>query len=397
MSNMQNKISEAENVLYKAYNRYQVVLDHGQGAKLYDTDGNEYIDFFAGIGVVGLGCHYPGYDEALKAQIDKMLHVSNMFYTEPAVNAGKKILAASGMDKVFFTNSGTEAIEGALKIARRYSYSKNKDHERFEIIAMDHSFHGRSMGALSVTGKQQYREPFEPLIPGVKFAEFNNLDSVKALVNEHTCGIILEPLQGEGGIYPGTDEFLKGVREIADANDLILIFDEVQCGMGRTGKYFTWQHSGVKPDVMCVAKAIGNGVPVGAFLTCGKANTAMVPGDHGTTYGGNPFVCAAVDAVFSIFEKDDIIGHVNEMGAYIKEKLLALKAKNPHIIDVRGRGLMMGVEFDAPVAPIIEKALLKEKLILINAGANIIRILPPLVITKEEADEAVARLERAME
>lgn len=393
---MKASISEAENVLYKAYNRYQIVFDHGDGIKLWDTNGTEYLDFFAGIAVCGLGYNYPGYTEAVQAQAAKLSHISNYFYTQPAINAAEKVLKASTMEKVFFTNSGTEAIEGALKIARRYAYNKNKDHSAYEIIAMDHSFHGRSMGALSVTGKQQYREPFEPLIPGVKFAEFNNLESVKALVSDKTCGIIVEPVQGEGGIYPADDAFLKGLREIADEHDLILIFDEIQCGMGRTGKYFAWQHSGVKPDVMTVAKALGNGVPIGAFLTQGKANTAMTPGDHGTTYGGNPLVCAAADAVLTIFEKDNILENVNEVGAYLREKLEALKAENPHIVDVRGKGLMLGIEFDEPVAPIIDKSLNEEHMVLINAGTNILRIIPPLIITKADADDAVARLRRAM-
>jgi len=398
MANLEMKqaISNAEQVLYKTYNRYQVVFDHGNGVYLYDTDGTEYLDFFAGIAVNGLGYHYPGYDEALKAQVDKFLHISNYFYNEPSISAGEKLLKISGMEKVFFTNSGTEAVEGALKIARRYAWNKNKDHSAFEIIAMDHSFHGRSMGALSVTGKQAYREPFEPLIPGVVFAEYNNLESVKALVSEKTCGIIVEPVQGEGGIYPADDEFLKGLREIADEKDLILIFDEIQCGMGRTGEYFAWQKSGVKPDVMTVAKALGNGVPIGAFLSQGKANTAMQPGDHGTTYGGNPFVCAAADAVLTIFEKDHILDNVKEMGEYVKQGLLKLKEICPHIKDVRGRGLMLGVEFDVPVSPIIAKALAEEHIVLINAGEKILRIIPPLVITKADADLAMKKLESCL-
>ena len=389
---MKQAMETAEQVLYKTYNRYQVVFERGDGVHLYDTEGTEYLDFFAGIAVNGLGYHYPGYDEALKAQVDKFLHISNYFYNPPSISAGEKILAVSKMDKVFFTNSGTEAVEGALKIARRYAWNKNQDHSAYEIIAMDHSFHGRSMGALSVTGKAAYREPFEPLIPGVVFAEFNNLDSVKALVSDKTCGIIVEPVQGEGGIYPADDAFLKGLREIADEKDIILIFDEIQCGMGRTGDYFAWQHSGVKPDVMTVAKALGNGVPIGAFLTSGKANTAMKPGDHGTTYGGNPFVCAAADAVLTICEKDHIIEHVREMGDYVKQGLLELKKVCPHIVDVRGRGLMLGVEFDVPVSPIIAKALAEEHIVLINAGEKILRIIPPLVITKADADLAMEKL-----
>lgn len=394
--NMKQAISEAEQVLYKAYNRYQVVFERGDGIRLYDSDGTEYLDFFAGIAVNALGYHYPGYDEAVKAQVDKFLHISNYFYNPPAISAGEKLLKVSRMEKVFFTNSGTEAVEGALKIARRYAYNKNKDSRAYEIIAMDHSFHGRSMGALSVTGKEAYRAPFEPLIPGIKFATYNDLDSVKALVNEKTCGIIVEPIQGEGGIFPATDEFLKGLREIADQNDLILIFDEIQCGMGRSGEYFAWQHSGVKPDVMTVAKALGNGVPIGAFLTSGKANTAMTPGDHGTTYGGNPLVCAAADAVLTIFERDNILENVRKVGAYLKEKLEELRTVTDHIVDIRGKGMMLGVEFDVPVNPVINNALLEQHMVLINAGTNILRVIPPLVVTEKDVDEAIDRLKKAL-
>ena len=393
---MKQSISEAEQVLYKAYNRYQVVFERGDGIRLYDTDGTEYLDFFAGIAVNALGYHYPGYDEAVKAQVDKFLHISNYFYNPPAISAGEKLLKVSRMEKVFFTNSGTEAVEGALKIARRYADNKNKDSRAYEIIAMDHSFHGRSMGALSVTGKEAYRAPFEPLIPGIQFATYNDLDSVKALVNEKTCGIIVEPIQGEGGIFPATDEFLKGLREIADQNDLILIFDEIQCGMGRSGEYFAWQHSGVKPDVLTVAKALGNGVPIGAFLTSGKANTAMTPGDHGTTYGGNPFVCAAADAVLTIFERDNILENVRKVGAYLREKLEELRTVTDHIVDIRGKGMMLGVEFDVPVNPIINNALLEQHMVLINAGTNILRVIPPLVVTEKDVDEAIERLKKAL-
>ncbi len=393
---MKQSISEAEQVLYKAYNRYQVVFERGDGIRLYDTDGTEYLDFFAGIAVNALGYHYPGYDEAVKAQVDKFLHISNYFYNPPAISAGEKLLKVSRMEKVFFTNSGTEAVEGALKIARRYAYNKNKDSRAYEIIAMDHSFHGRSMGALSVTGKEAYRAPFEPLIPGIQFATYNDLDSVKALVNEKTCGIIVEPIQGEGGIFPATDEFLKGLREIADQNDLILIFDEIQCGMGRSGEYFAWQHSGVKPDVLTVAKALGNGVPIGAFLTSGKANTAMTPGDHGTTYGGNPFVCAAADAVLTIFERDNILENVRKVGAYLREKLEELRTVTDHIVDIRGKGMMLGVEFDVPVNPIINNALLEQHMVLINAGTNILRVIPPLIVTEKDVDEAIERLKKVL-
>ena len=403
-------INRAEQVLYKTYNRFPVVFDHGKGVTLWDSEGQEYLDFGAGIAVMGLGYADEEYTQAVKAQLDKLTHISNLFYNEPSITAGEKLLKVSGMDKVFFTNSGTEAVEGALKIAKRYHY--NKLHETMgdgfdgceekeidmtgEIIAMNHSFHGRSLGALSVTGNTHYQAPFAPLIPGIRFADFNDLDSVKSQITDKTCAIIMETIQGEGGIYPAEEAFLKGVRALCDEHDILLILDEIQCGMGRTGEMFAWQHYGVKPDVMTVAKALGNGVPIGAFLACGKAATAMVPGDHGTTYGGNPLVTAAAGAVLDIFEKRQITDHVKEVGAYLYEKLEELTAKYDSICGHRGRGLIQGLEFTVPAGPIVKKALLEEKLVLISAGSHIIRFVPPLIIQKSDVDEMAARLERVL-
>lgn len=403
-------INRAEQVLYKTYNRFPVVFDHGKGVTLWDSEGQEYLDFGAGIAVMGLGYADEEYTQAVKAQLDKLPHISNLFYNEPSITAGEKLLKVSGMDKVFFTNSGTEAVEGALKIAKRYHY--NKLHETMgdgfdgceekeidmtgEIIAMNHSFHGRSLGALSVTGNAHYQAPFAPLIPGIRFADFNDLDSVKSQITDKTCAIIMETIQGEGGIYPAEEAFLKGVRALCDEHDILLILDEIQCGMGRTGEMFAWQHYGVKPDVMTVAKALGNGVPIGAFLACGKAATAMVPGDHGTTYGGNPLVTAAAGAVLDIFEKRQITDHVKEVGAYLYEKLEELTKKYDIICGHRGRGLIQGLEFTVPAGPIVSKALLEEKLVLISAGSHIIRFVPPLIIQKSDVDEMAARLERVL-
>lgn len=403
-------INRAEQVLYKTYNRFPVVFDHGKGVTLWDSEGQEYLDFGAGIAVMGLGYADEEYTQAVKAQLDKLTHISNLFYNEPSITAGEKLLKVSGMDKVFFTNSGTEAVEGALKIAKRYHY--NKLHETMgdgfdgceekeidmtgEIIAMNHSFHGRSLGALSVTGNVHYQAPFAPLIPGIRFADFNDLDSVKSQITDKTCAIIMETIQGEGGIYPAEEAFLKGVRALCDEHDILLILDEIQCGMGRTGEMFAWQHYGVKPDVMTVAKALGNGVPIGAFLACGKAATAMVPGDHGTTYGGNPLVTAAAGAVLDIFEKRQITDHVKEVGAYLYEKLEELTKKYDIICGHRGRGLIQGLEFTVPAGPIVSKALLEEKLVLISAGSHIIRFVPPLIIQKLDVDEMAARMERVL-
>ena len=392
----QQYIDRAEHALYKVYNRFSVVFDHGEGVKLYDTDGQEYLDFGAGIAVMGLGYSCDEVKNAVKEQMGKLPHISNLFYNEPAISAGEKLLAVSQMDKVFFTNSGTEAIEGALKIAKRYAYNKGMAPD-YEIIAMKHSFHGRSLGALSVTGNDHYQEPFAPLIPNIRFAEFNNLDSVKALFSDKTCAVIMETIQGEGGIYPATEEFIKGVRALCDEHDALLILDEIQCGMGRSGEMFAWQGYGVKPDVMTTAKALGNGTPVGAFLACGKAATAMVPGDHGTTYGGNPLVCAAANAVLDVFKEKNIVGHVKEVGAYLYEKLEELVAEYDCVIAHRGKGLIQGLEFNSAVGPVVTNALLEQHLVLISAGANIIRFVPPLVIKQADVDEMVVRLKAAIE
>lgn len=391
---MKDQVDFAEHLLLKTYNRYQVVFDHGDGIKLYDTEGNEYLDFFAGIAVQGLGYNYKGLNKALKEQADKLWHISNYFYNEPVIVAGQKLLEISDMEKVFFTNSGTEAIEGAVKIAKKYG---TKTGGRYEIIAMEGSFHGRSLGALSVTGNEHYREDFYPLIPGIKFAKYNDLESVKNLVTDKTCAIILETIQGEGGIHPATKEFLEGIKKLTDEKDLILILDEIQCGMGRSGNFFAWQEYGIKPDVMTVAKALGNGVPIGAFLTADKASDVLKPGDHGSTYGGNPLVCAVASKVLDIFKEDSIIENVRVVGKYLREKLDELARSYQSINEVRGKGLLLGVEFDKPVADIIKSALTDERLVLINAGSNVLRFIPPLIISKSDVDDALCRLKRVLE
>lgn len=395
---MNEQMNHAEESILHTYNRFPVMFDHGEGCCLYDTEGKKYLDFAAGIAVNALGYHYPGYDDALKSQIDKLTHISNLYYNEPMSEAGEKLIKASGLSKAFFTNSGTEAIEGALKAARKYSYTKyGKEAGRFEIIAMNHSFHGRSMGALSVTGTEHYREPFEPLIGGVKFADFNDLESVKAQITDKTCAIITEVVQGEGGIYPAQKEFLEGLRTLCDEKDIILIFDEIQCGMGRTGYYFAWQSYGVQPDVMTCAKALGCGVPVGAFVLGEKAAAAsLVPGDHGTTYGGNPFVCAAVSKVFDIFEQDNILAHVQELTPYLEEKLDALVDKYPIVAARRGKGFMQGLVIEGTtVGSIVTKAL-ANGLLVISAGSDVLRLVPPLVITKEHINEMIEKLEKSL-
>ncbi len=391
--NSKEYMERTEQVVLHTYNRFPVVFEKGEGVWLTDVEGRKYLDFGAGIAVFALGYGNKEYEDALKSQIGKLIHTSNLYYNVPLMEAAEKLIRVSGMDKVFFTNSGTEAIEGALKAARKYAYLKDgcTDHE---IIAMNHSFHGRSIGALSVTGNPHYQEAFKPLMGGVKFADFNDLESVKAQVNEHTCAILMETVQGEGGIYPATQEFIEGVRKLCDEKDILLILDEIQCGMGRTGSYFAWQQYGVEPDIMTTAKALGCGVPVGAFVLNEKtAKASLVPGDHGTTYGGNPLACAAVSRVFDLFEELDIVKHVQETAPYLEQKLDELVEKYDFLSTRRGKGFMQGlVVTGRPVGEIVKKAL-ENGLVVISAGSDVIRFVPPLVITKEDIDEMVKRLE----
>lgn len=392
---MSSFIEEADQVFMHTYNRFPVAIDRGEGVYLYDTDGKKYLDFGAGIAVFAFGYGNKAYNDALKAQIDKILHTSNLYYNIPYIEAAKKLVKASGMDKVFFTSSGTEAIEGAIKLARKYAYNKNPELES-EIISMNHSFHGRSTGALAVTGNPKYQNPFKPLINGVKFADYNDLDSVKKLINEKTCAIIMETVQGEGGIYPADKEFLEGIRALCDEKDILLILDEIQCGMGRCGTMFAYEDYQVKPDIMTTAKALGCGVPVGAFAATEKVAAAFAPGDHGTTYGGNPLVSAAVNQVFDLFESEHILEHVNEVSGYLEEKLEGLVAKYDSVTERRGKGLMQGLEFNKPVGEIVKKAL-EHGLIIISAGTNIIRFVPPLIITKDNVDEMISILETVLQ
>ncbi|MCI7595352.1 MAG: aspartate aminotransferase family protein [Lachnospiraceae bacterium] len=388
-------IEEAESVLLHTYNRYQIVLEKGEGVYLYDLEGKKYLDFCSGIGVFALGYKNEEYNEALKEQIDRVIHTSNYYYNVPAIEAAKALKKASGMDRVFFTNSGAEAVEGAIKTARKYAFLKDNrtDHE---IIAMEHSFHGRTMGALSITGNAKYREAFQPMIGNIRFAKMNDFGSVLEQVNDRTCAIILETVQGEGGIYPASQEFLRQIKELCEARDILLILDEIQCGMGRTGAMFAWQHYGIRPDIMTTAKALGCGVPVGAFLLTERvAAASLTAGDHGTTYGGNPLAGAAIKKVLDLFEKNHIIKYVASVGAYLEEGLDRLAEKYDCIETRRGMGLMQGLVFDRPVGPIIQKAL-ERGLILINAGERVLRFLPPLVITEEHIDEMLVILEECL-
>ena len=385
-----------ENVLH-TYNRYPFVLEKGEGVRLWDTDGREYLDFAAGIAVFALGYHYPGYDEALKNQIDQVIHTSNLFYNVPLAEAAARLTKATGLARAFFTNSGAEAIEGAVKAARKYAFNRDgsADHE---IVAMNHSFHGRTVGALSVTGNPHYQEAFKPLMGGVRFADFNDIDSVRTAVTDKTCAIIMETVQGEGGIYPADPSFIKDVRALCDEKDILLILDEIQCGMGRTGEMWAFRHYGVEPDIMTTAKALGCGIPVGAFVLNEKtASSSLAPGDHGTTYGGNPLAMAAVAEVLTLFENDHIVDHVKAVAPVLSAGLDDLMARYSCIKAHRGLGLMRGLEFDGTVkVGDVIAACQKEGLIVISAGSNVLRLVPPLVVTEDDIRECLAIIDRAV-
>ena len=391
---MNSQIMETtEQYVLHTYNRFPISIERGEGVRVRDADGREYLDFMSGIGVYALGYHYPGYDEALIAQIGKVIHTSNLYYSEPLMDASKRLVKATGLSKVFFTNSGAEAIEGASKSARKYARTCGRD--AYEVIAMEDSFHGRTVGALSVTGNEHYQEPFRPLMGGVRFAKFNQIETVKECLSDKTCAILLETLQGDGGIYPAEPDFLKDIRRIADERDIVLILDEIQCGMGRTGTMWAFEQYGIMPDILTCAKALGCGVPVGAFVLNEKlAGASLVPGDHGTTYGGNPFVTAAAAKVLEIFEKDAIPERAAKMGQYLSAKLDKLAASHPVIKEHRGMGLMRGLMLDpACKAGDIASGALSRGLLIITAGGNVLRFLPPLIITEEEIDEAVEILD----
>ena len=391
---MNQYMEETNQALVHTYNQFPIVLEKGEGVYLFDTDGKKYLDFAAGYAVSSLGYGNQELNDALKSQIDQIFHTSNLYYNTTCGKAAEDLKRITGMDRIFFTNSGGEAVEGTLKAARKYAYKKGTG--RCEFIAMKESFHGRSMGALSVTGHSPYREPFEPLVPGVSFAEYNDLDSVKALVTDKTCAIILEPLQGEGGINLATEEFMKGIRKLCDDEGILMICDEVQCGMGRTGSMFAWQAYGIKPDLMSMAKAIGSGIPVGAFaITDQVAESSLEPGDHGTTYGGNPLACMAVSKTIEIFEREKLAEHAKEVGTYLAEKLDVLVDAYDCVTARKGTGLMQGIQITKPVSKVTNAAL-KEGLLIIGAGEDIIRFVPPLVIEKEHVDEMIEKLKKVL-
>ena len=386
---MQEMMETADTHLLHVYNRFPVVFDHGKDMYLYDTDKKKYLDFGSGIGVMAFGYGNKEFEFALESQIRKLLHTSNLFYHEPLIKASEAVCRVTGMDKVFFTNSGAEAIEGAIKAAKKYAYQRDKK-AGHEVIAFSHSFHGRTVGALSVTGNDHYREPFYPLMDGVKFAEYNNYESVEALVTEKTCAILMETIQGEGGIYPADEEFIRAVRQLCTDRDIVFILDEIQCGMGRSGHMYAYEHYDIKPDIVTTAKALGGGVPVGAFAVSKKlAQTSLAPGDHGTTYGGNPLVCAAFYKSIDMMEEMNLCEHVRNTAPYLESKLEELTQKYDFVKGHRGMGFMQGLVLDVPVGDVV-KDCLKNGLIVLSAGADVLRLLPPLIADEADVDAAIA-------
>ncbi|EAH4922978.1 aspartate aminotransferase family protein [Campylobacter coli] len=376
------------------YKRFDIVLESGEGVYLLDDKGKKYLDFSSGIGVCALGYNHAEFNAKIKAQVDKLLHTSNLYYNENIAQAAKHLAKASGLERVFFTNSGAESIEGAMKVARKYAFNKGIKGGNF--IAFKHSFHGRTLGALSLTANEKYQKPFKPLISGVKFAKYNDFSSVERLVNEKTCAIILESVQGEGGVNPAQKDFYKALRQLCDEKDILLIADEIQCGMGRSGKFFAYEHSGILPDVMTSAKALGCGLSVGAFVVSEKvAQKSLEAGDHGSTYGGNPLVCAGVNAVFEIFKKEKILENVSKLTPYLEQSLENLIKEFRFCKKRKGLGLMQGLSLDnsIKVAEVIKKCQ-ENSLLLISCGENDLRFLSPLIIEKSHIDEMSEKLRK---
>ncbi len=376
------------------YKRFDIVLESGEGVYLLDDKGKKYLDFSSGIGVCALGYNHAEFNAKIKAQVDKLLHTSNLYYNENIAQAAKHLAKASGLERVFFTNSGAESIEGAMKVARKYAFNKGIKGGNF--IAFKHSFHGRTLGALSLTANEKYQKPFKPLISGVKFAKYNDFSSVERLVNEKTCAIILESVQGEGGVNPAQKDFYKALRKLCDEKDILLIADEIQCGMGRSGKFFAYEHSGILPDVMTSAKALGCGLSVGAFVVSEKvAQKSLEAGDHGSTYGGNPLVCAGVNAVFEIFKKEKILENVSKLTPYLEQSLENLIKEFRFCKKRKGLGFMQGLSLDksVKVAEVIKKCQ-ENSLLFISCGENDLRFLPPLIIEKSHIDEMSEKLRK---
>lgn len=385
-----------DDVLINVYNRYNVIFEKGKGSYIYDIEGKEYLDFVSGISVNCLGHANPIITEALAKQSQKLIHISNLYYSEPQIKLAEKLIKNSEMDKVFFTNSGTEAIELAIKIARKYGNNLSKNNEKTNIVYMHNSFHGRSIGALSITGQKKYQQPFEPLISNVCEVLFNDIEDLKNKVDENTAAIILEPVQGESGLEIAKLEFINAIKELSQKYNTLVIFDEIQCGMGRMGTLFAYEQFDLVPDVVTIAKSLGGGMPIGATLTKGKASEVLVPGDHGSTYGGNPLVCSVASEVLKEIIDNNLLNNVKEKGIYAKNKLNDLKNKYSLIKEIKGAGLLLGLRLDEN--KVLSKDFVSEGIengfLLVSAGNNVVRYLPPFNVTAEEIDKSIVLLEK---
>lgn len=378
------------------FNRQKIVLVRGQGMRLWDADGNEYLDFLAGIAVNGLGHSHPGLVSAISKQAAELMHVSNLFYVPDQPVLAKRLVELSGLGKAFFCNSGAEANETAIKLSRKWA-KEHRGEDIFEIITAEGSFHGRTIGAVTATGQPKYHKGFEPMLPGFKYVPYNDIDALEAAVSDKTCAIMLEPVQGESGVRPAGIEYLKAVRRMCDSRNILLILDEVQTGLGRTGKWFGFQHYGIVPDIMTLAKTLGGGFPIGACLAVDNVASAFSPGCHASTFGGNPLACAAALATLDAIEEENLVQNAAEIGAYFHKKLEELRAARNDIVEIRGKGLMVAVEMNRGDAPIIGQECLKRGLIVNPIGSDIIRFLPALIVGKSEVDEAVGILKEVLE
>ncbi len=390
-TNRMSTFERGSQVIMNTYNRFPITLEKGEGMYVYDENGKEYLDFVAGIAVNSLGHNHKKLTEAIALQAKTMIHCSNLYWTKPQVALAEKLVSGSDFDKIFFCNSGAEAIEGALKISRKYGSKTN----RSEIITMLNSFHGRTFGAVTATGQPHYQEGLGELLPNIKYAEYNNYESLKDAVTDNTCAVFLEPVQGEGGIHPADIDYLKNVRRLCDERDIILVFDEVQCGVGRLGTLFAYQSFGVKPDAVCMAKGIAGGIPMGVLAAAQKLADSFKPGDHASTFGGNPLAAAAGNVVI-----DELTGglleNVKKQGQYLTKKLNELKLRHSVIKDVRGIGLMQGIELSVPAAPIIKETI-DNGLLLVNAGKSVIRFVPSLIVSEKDIDKAVEILSNVLQ
>jgi predicted acetylornithine/succinylornithine family transaminase len=392
---MNEWIERGSKVIMNTYNQFPIVLEKGNGVYLWDSDGKKYLDFVAGIAVNALGYNDSDYVKEITSQLSKLQHCSNLYWMPPSIELSEILVQNSCFDRVFYCNSGAEAVEAAIKLSKKYG-KKNHGENCFEIITMKKSFHGRTMATLTATGQTKYQKGYNPLLPGFSYVEFNNFDELKKAVNKNTCAIIIEPIQGEGGIHPTEKSYLEKVRSLCDKNDIVLIFDEVQCGIGRTGELFAYQIFDVKPDVVSLAKGLGGGFPIGAMLATQSKADALQPGDHASTFGGNPLACTAGKVILKKLLHEGVLENVQKMGVYLKSKLIELQAMFDIVLDVRGYGLMLGIELNCSVKNIVKECMDKN-LLLLGAGENVIRFVPPLTIGRKEIDEGLDILNEVLQ